>query len=287
MPTTYTHWRFGNDALKTLPQKYQDIITKYRDEFNIGVQGPDALYYYNCIRPNEVNAYGYGLHHQQFRDIMETFKENAKKSDNYEACFAYLTGFLCHFTLDSYCHGYIERKKEVTGPSHNRMEAQFDRYLIEKDGYNPIKYYPSTKLNPVVSCCHNVASIYSMFPEETIQKALTDMVFYLRVIRDSNFIKRKLVSSLLESVGQSGYVDLMLGAKPDPECEVSNMRLEKLYLKAVEHFPMLFEGFKEFMENDVKLPPYFKHTFDQKENYKDIPILSKDDELKYEASIQD
>lgn len=44
---------------------------------------------------------------------------------------AYLLGFLCHFVLDSTCHGYIEKKIHVSGLSHTEIEVEFDRALFD------------------------------------------------------------------------------------------------------------------------------------------------------------
>jgi len=54
MPTTYTHWRFGNDIICTLPDKYQNIINKHRHEFDFGVHGPDMFFYHDVFKKNEV-----------------------------------------------------------------------------------------------------------------------------------------------------------------------------------------------------------------------------------------
>ena len=46
MPSTYAHYRFGQDVLKALPAKYRDTLLQEEDLFNIGLHGPDLLFYY-------------------------------------------------------------------------------------------------------------------------------------------------------------------------------------------------------------------------------------------------
>ena len=45
MPTTYAHFRFGNDVLKVLPDEMKKTINKNIELYNIGLHGPDILIY--------------------------------------------------------------------------------------------------------------------------------------------------------------------------------------------------------------------------------------------------
>ena len=46
MPSTYAHYRFGQDVLRALPEKYRTTLLQEEDLFNIGLHGPDLLFYY-------------------------------------------------------------------------------------------------------------------------------------------------------------------------------------------------------------------------------------------------
>ena len=52
----------------------------------------------------------------------------ARKAD-----YAYLCGFLCHFALDCACHGYINDLAARGEVSHEEIESEFDRILLEED----------------------------------------------------------------------------------------------------------------------------------------------------------
>ena len=52
--------------------------------------------------------------------------------------YAYLLGFLCHFALDAACHGYIENKIAVSHVTHTEIESEFDRFLLERQGIEPL-----------------------------------------------------------------------------------------------------------------------------------------------------
>ena len=68
---------------------------------------------------------------------------------------AYILGFLTHFTFDSQAHGYVDRKKEVDGITHNKVESEYDGYLMRKQG----KKVTDTDRNIVPVFCLNVSPI--------------------------------------------------------------------------------------------------------------------------------
>lgn len=287
MPTTYAHWRFGDRCIATLPSKYQELIRRYRNEFNFGVHGPDVLFYYKCIKHNEVNKYGTWMHENiSFKETLKMFKNNWKKHDNKPAGLSYMLGFLCHFTLDSYCHGYIDHKAQEIGPSHGKIESQYDRHLLKLDGYNPVLKGVTFSLHPTKSCCHNVAQMYDRFSEEIITKSMHDQVFYLKLLKDRTDIKRNFLSKLMDHYNAPQFKDLMLGKEDDPACADSNMRLDKLFSKAREHYPILAKSYVDYFENDGELDNYFNNHFAPKPDYKSIPLLSLKDEENYVVDFQ-
>ena len=117
MPTTYAHYRFGCDALHSLPAEAQKIIAQNRDLFDFGVHGPDLLFYYMPLGKNHVNQMGYRSHERTGRDFFTQTAETVNTAKDRNAALAYLYGVLCHFTLDRECHPYVART-EQTGVSH-------------------------------------------------------------------------------------------------------------------------------------------------------------------------
>ena len=59
MPTTYTHYRFGKDVLDALPRRIRTAMETNRELFDIGLHGPDILFYYRALIPNSVSGQGY------------------------------------------------------------------------------------------------------------------------------------------------------------------------------------------------------------------------------------
>ena len=67
MPTTYAHYKFGKEVLSALPRPLQNSIEAHRELFDIGLHGPDILFYYNALKKDPVNEQGHTLH-EQFAD---------------------------------------------------------------------------------------------------------------------------------------------------------------------------------------------------------------------------
>ena len=71
MPSTYAHRRFGADVLQQLPAALQDQIGKNRALFDVGLHGPDLLFYYHAAKSNPVSALGNAMHEQPGRVFPE------------------------------------------------------------------------------------------------------------------------------------------------------------------------------------------------------------------------
>ena len=140
MPTTYAHYAYGQDVYRMLSPKLQSKIRPYINYYNIGVHGPDILFYYRSISKNAVNQYGVKVHDEPMRCFLchafSVFKRQRRKG----AAFAYLAGFMTHYILDSTCHPYIRQRMKETGISHAEMETDWDYMMMQRDYRNPLHY---------------------------------------------------------------------------------------------------------------------------------------------------
>lgn len=282
MPTTYTHWRFGDKCIKTLPEDLQNIINNNREIFDFGVHGPDIFFYYNCIKSNPIVDFGSNLHDVPFKDTLAKFKPLYQKSENKESLLSYLLGFLAHFTLDSYCHGYVNLKSMKQDVGHLKVESQADRYFLIKDGYDPIKQSVTFSLKPNKTIASHIAELFPNLDKHTVYKALTDQVFYLNLIKDSNSLKRLFLNKLLTAANADKFKELLLTEIDEPICKDSNERINKYSKMAVKHYPKLAKSLLAFLNDNKKLDKYFNNNFNEKQDYLEIPLLSYEEELKYE-----
>ena len=67
MPSTYAHRRFGADVLVQLPRELREKITPYRPLYDMGLHGPDLMFYYRALQSNPVNRLGNAMHEQPGR----------------------------------------------------------------------------------------------------------------------------------------------------------------------------------------------------------------------------
>lgn len=81
------------------------------------------------------------------REFFAPAKEAYAAAEDKGSALAYLLGFVCHFALDSACHGYIENKIAVSGVTHTEIESEFDRSLLLQDGATRCR-----RSSPITSC---------------------------------------------------------------------------------------------------------------------------------------
>lgn len=283
MPTTYAHWRFGDRCIPTLGKRLQKIINDNRNIYNFGVHGPDIFFYYRCLKKNDINKFGSDLHDIPFGDTLKEIKPRYKEAKDKNMMLAYLLGFTAHFTLDSYCHGYIEIKEEKSGVSHGKLESQLDKYFLIKDGYDPIKKRVTFSLKPSHEIAKTIHEVFPNISEEECYGSIRDQLFYLNVLKDDSDIKRFILEKGMDLMGAKAFKELLMTKKEVPEVRDANERLNKYFDMAVKHYPILAKNMVNYLNDKEELLPYFRHHFCPKDDYRDIPVLSYEDELKYEV----
>ena len=288
MPTTYAHWRFGDKCIRMLPNDLQNIILNNRAIFDYGVHGPDIFFYYNCLKHNEVNRYGSAMHDIPYKDTLAQIKENFKKTENKDMALSYLLGFTCHFTLDSYCHGFIEKVDETMPYSHGKIESQFDRYLLIKDGFNPVTKSVTDMFHPDKKMAKVISGLFNKFDEDIIYKTLKDQKLYLNLLKDNSDIKRFFLTTAMDIAKVPSFKDLLITRENVEELKPINIRLNKYFDMALKHYPVLADSLIGYLSDKNELNTYFKHNFSFKEDYRNLEILPLDEELKYKVTaLQD
>ena len=85
MPSTYAHRRFGADVLERLPAELQEKIAPYRELYDIGLHGPDLLFYYHAAKSTPVSALGNAMHEQPGAVFFERARGVVNKAKNRDA----------------------------------------------------------------------------------------------------------------------------------------------------------------------------------------------------------
>lgn len=284
MPSTYAHYKFGKTVLEQYPAPLAKIVREHRQLYNIGLHGPDILFYYRALTNNPVNAVGFGMHAKSAREFFAPAKQAYAAAEDKGAALAYLLGFVCHFALDSACHGYIENKIAVSGVTHTEIESEFDRSLLLQDGREPLSAKLTYHIVPSEKNARVIAPFFAGVSAKQVQKALRSMLFYNELLRAPHQPKRGFVRLCLRLTGNFKEMHgMMLAKQPIPACEDSCLRLSKLMDKAVVRCVLLSENVAAYVKGEEELLPEFNKTFGPPENWRDIPVLPLKEEQSYEV----
>ena len=110
------------------------------------------------------------------------------------------------------------------------------------------------------------------------------MIFYNGLLRAPHQPKRGIVNFVLRLSGNYKEMHgMMIAKKPIDACRDSNMRLFKLFGKAVPEAVSLIRGFVGYVNGQNALPAAFEDTFSHKRGWRNIPVLSPEEERNYEV----
>ncbi|MBO4920253.1 MAG: zinc dependent phospholipase C family protein [Erysipelotrichaceae bacterium] len=280
MPTTYTHWHFGQECIEILPDELKKTVNDHRDLYDIGVHGPD-IFFYDLLH-KDISSYASAAHEIAAKEFFDNARDAYAQHSEKEEMIAYLLGFLSHFVLDSSTHGYVERKAEVSDISHNAIEAEYDGHMMRLDGraVHLVDRVESLKPN-----LHNATIISYFFPFDarTIYRTLKGQKILLGSLNCVSDLKRKILGWLFLKLGQKDYHDLLVPKEETEGCRDSNLRLDKLRKIALKRYPVLLENLLDHLNNEEELDKYFDHGFGPWKSYRRIPVLCYEDELHYKV----
>jgi len=290
MPSTYAHRLFGEEMKKLYPAHVKALIKNDMPLYEIGLHGPDLMFYYKPLMGNPVQQIGYDLHSQSSKVFFEHAAKVIQSADDKAPYYAYAIGFVCHFALDSACHSYIENKIRVSEVKHTEIESEFDKYLIRLEGENPFKKDLVAHLSATREIAEKIAPFYDGLSKtgarvngEHAYKALKSMLFYNRLMQGRNPFKRGIVNFSLKVSGNYPEMHGMMFAKSDIlKCADSNLRLKKLFDRAKAECLYLTENFIDRADGKSKLCDGFTPTFGPAEGWRDIPVFDVEGEKRYE-----
>ena len=202
MASFYTHAYFGELVEKQLPSHIGEIVKKYPELYYIGLQGPDILFFYRGYYSNKITKIGFGQHKKPGKEFFIPALEILRTCRNQEAGLSYLAGFICHFTLDSAVHPYIDTVEKEKGLSHAEIEAETDRYLMIQENLDYLRYVGADQ----VVCSSENAEIISWFWKDISAKEIKVALQYMKRINRlfcaPGKIKRHIVYGGLRIIGQ-------------------------------------------------------------------------------------
>lgn len=272
MPTTYTHYRFGKDVLSALPRPLQQAVENKRELYDIGLHGPDILFYYRVLTENPVRSQGYELHDEPANIFFTHAEDIIARSADQAAARAYIYGFICHFALDSECHKYIEKMIQVSGLSHSTLEMEFDRYLLTEDHLDPIRHLSINHIHPTVENAKVIAPFYEDVSPEVMEKVLKSMIQVHKMMYVPNKTKRKFVKNALKLAHHEEIYDMVMSEAPNPGCSDYNLLLRKLYSGAVPLAADLIMKYQKALFKGAELPVRFRENFSHGDHWQELTL---------------
>lgn len=263
MPTTYAHYRLGDAVVKKLPPSAKKTVVAHRGLFDIGVHGPDIFFYHNPIVKSDLVRLGERMHHESGAKFFRHAAVVVHKNGNKEAHKAYLYGFLCHFALDVTCHGYIGEMIEKTGIGHFEIEAEYDRELLERDGYEAVSKCLTGHLHATNAYAAVISSFWKEVSEKQTKKTLKRMIFFLNVLRAPSRVKRVILFGLMKLVGfYESLHGLVINYKENPVCRESTDWLMEHFDAAVLLAVQLIEEYEGYLQHGGTLSETFLYDFE-------------------------
>lgn len=263
MPTTYAHYRLGDAVAKHLPASAKETVAAHRGLFDIGVHGPDIFFYHNPILKSDLVRLGEQMHHEAGKAFFSRAAAVVRKNDNKEAHKAYLYGFICHFAMDVTCHGYIGKMIEKTGIGHFEIEAEYDRELLERDGYEAVSKCLTGHLHATKKHASVISDFWKEVSEKQTKQTLTRMIFFLNVLRAPSRLKRAVLFGVMKLAGfYEPLHGLVINYKENPLCRESTDWLMEHFDVAVSLAVDLITEYEKYLQAGGILSETFSYDFE-------------------------
>lgn len=258
MPATYTHFRFGQDVKARLPMRLRRIVDLEENLFDIGLYGPDILFYYHAAVANPVSLTGFRMHK---RNAYGFFRRSLSVAKD-EKALSYMLGFICHFALDGRCHDYIAGYEKKYGVRHFEIEAELDRSLMVTDGLNPFEYPLAGHVVPSVENAEVIHRFFPWLSVRQIKGALRDMLRVHHFLSARGTLKRALLQILFAVTGTYRLLyGLVIKKRPSVRCMESCRDLKKIYWQSVDTAVEMIVEYTEARAGRRKLGNRFSRSF--------------------------
>ena len=260
MPAAYSHYRLGKKVISQLKYPLKKIILDNRDLFDLGLHGPDILFYNRPYIHSKINRLGSAMHQEKACIFFNRALSILKKSQN-EAQFAYLCGFICHFILDSNCHGYINIVMEETKLTHFEIETELDRDFMLKDDRDPLR----THLTDHILINDRILNTIEPFFEASkkdLKKSLKGMKFYDHLLVAPQLYKRGVIYFvLLISFTYKRFQGFIVNYRANKKIIPYINYLEDLFNKSIDESIICIYDFIDALKNNNSLSKRFNVNY--------------------------
>lgn len=227
MPDLTTHYLFGETVYPNLNEDVQNVIDNHRNVFNVGLQGPDLLFFHNVIKSPFINKsplpkIGSRMHTELIKDVLNYMKlyigTLESPSTEHDILSSYYIGYVCHYFLDKTVHPYVyylvekihnKFPKQTELSIHVKVESEIDVILYKHFKNLKITQFPVKDILTVSTLEKNIiGKMYSdmireLFNTEVsvadVMKSFDDLINASKLFYDKTKVLGK-VSKVLNSV---------------------------------------------------------------------------------------
>jgi len=257
MPDVLTHMVCSEEALNYLSEDMKDILTSNKNIYHLGAQGPDLFFYYKPLSGGEaklIRDYATKMHQDKINDFFLAgakrikhaiiadpiaFFKSEKKNTALHREFAYLSGFLSHYAMDTIGHPYIFYFSGVdSGYNHKYFECILDTLISDIYNGKQLKVHNTGKAIELTPSENKLISLFISkvvrdtyninVSEEIIGKCIKDMGRTLKAMYDPMKIKRhpfKWIDKIKKADGK--ITTATFPAKYDPKVDHLNIHKNK------------------------------------------------------------
>ena len=254
MPDIVAHNAHGKQVLSHLKPEIVSLID--RGMFQSGLMGPDPFIFYRFFAPHfrhGINKRGKLMHTSGADEFLLALAKQSKK-ELFETkdirCFSFMCGFLCHFSLDSIVHPYIELLEAGNKGMHTAIEHRIEMMILERDGKQPrdiIGVLAQYKEVPGVKAAFK--EVYN-WDDDCFEASYRHMKYYYSVVKDqSGWIERIFhnksgrLSTLSYRTKKANTLDLSWYDKAETDATADAVRL----ITSARHYCDGLVGEKELL----------------------------------------
>lgn len=150
MPDVALHAAFGREVRAALPEEIRGVLADV--PYTFAQFGPDIWFMYQPWKRRE--GRGRHMHTTRPGEFLMALADRAKGDPPSPEMFSYLSGFLCHYALDSTTHPYIIHLTEERHPlprSHMSFEHSLDILELRRAGKWAGKHAVTDSSFPVIA----------------------------------------------------------------------------------------------------------------------------------------
>lgn len=275
MPAFYAHDRFGKQIAGEIRNRADGgagetdwkgllrMIESYPAQYAIGLQGPDIFFFHRPYAPGAVAEYGHHLHRVSALPFFEKGLTVVERYGRDSGQYAYLLGFICHFALDSGCHPRIGELIAETGVQHLEIEEEFEKYLLRKDGKDPLVYPLADLVSQDAETCQAIAPFYENITPKIAAQSLRDLRRVKKLLTAPGRGKQGAINTALRLTGHYAQLKgLMHQRRDNPACAETNVELFSLMEQAVSRGMYLIGRFDRSLIGGEALCDDFDRNFE-------------------------